>query len=314
MIIFRKNVINIILLLLALIISFILVGYQWKKYSNDQKIILYDKPIWNIGDWFEIEITKRNVDRSSSVERRAWSPVVRKRYRVDGTTNLFGYDCYILRLVGKWEQELKENMSWPEWYIYRGNQSRPDPTPKEMPQYAKFEEESYLFRCADMKMIAIVGSPGYQYSCQLPPWLCTGFGWIPSFPIINGHHRYAVTSISFPIQKKLPDNYGSGCDIGLTYNQIAWSESRTIDGLSGKFIHMQVMDDHCLWKKGQIWWAQQWDTSIETAYPSRRDGSYTGSTFRAILYRTSRDGYTNDQFPQVNKKNKIFGESIATRH
>jgi len=236
-------------------------------------------PQWKIGDWFELKVsTWRGPAVAAPSEKVAWSAPVTKRYTVEGEETLFGYPCFVVR------------ESWKR-----------DGT-------AAVEGDQYFFRKSDLALLRVRVAVRLGSSEDSVKWVeeygesprvVGDIGLAPRFPVLEGW-------AAFP---SAPVTDADGRVVARRSEAEHWERPvrKTQGACRDTFVHgkgsvaavqVEASDRVCRWVPGQLWWAQCWQEQKRVLEWNGVEET-TGSTYRAALYATSRDGILDYPLPEA---------------
>jgi len=293
-------------LAIVLCMAAIAIGYLYWTRQNHHKVLL-QHPVWHIGDWFDIEVCTRSSNEDG-LGRRPWSRRVRIRYTVIGEETIYGYKCFVLTNTDRWESLPSYTMAFIRKETY---QAIPDELPVNAIRSSVKDAPKMYIRQVDYHFVAVIwpykaNKPGI---IPPPPPYHSGSAMemVPDFPVMQGHHLF--TPCYFAADGKLIPDQSLPPDWNSEPRSQVEQNSRRETLLWGKdtsIVRIESQNSTCRWVPGQLWWAQCWNGYQDHSLRHLLNNSYGGATFRAVLVRTSRDGWTHYPFPAVSKSGTVI--------
>lgn len=257
--------------------------------------VLAPKPVWHVGDWFELKISHwRGYAVAALPDQVDWSPPFVKRYIVAGEDEFYGHLCYVLQET--WQEQGKEG-----WVTH--------------------DSGKFFFRKTDLALLGYwrrssIDKAG-EYPMKTigaPPWVrpdCGELGIVPLFPVLEGvqkiNFQRLVDATGKPILPRTAQEHlrrpppAGGVEQKGRENTVTWR------GRTQNIIQIEADGFVCRWVPGQIWWAQSWQLPSPAPVQGGQEGKWV-SFYRAALFRTSRDGLVDYPLPEAAQGGQIMEE------
>lgn len=298
--VFSKRKIEFIVIMVISIGVAILFILKYSSIHKRNNVLLFP-PIWKVGDWFEIQATKHEMQETSYPQ--VWDDVVANRYTVIRESNYLGYDCYDIQLtasgvIAKKKQPIYSHPPLKVGMIDANGKITYPPFSDDIGVHEIKHGGRFLVRKQDMVVLAMTELDRNNLNrfvrlgnISMLDAPLQNFPVMPIMPVIKEWACYSMVGNNITYQANNLNRQSLTFDQEINSSKLLqYSSIERVEYDNAIVKMVRVENDLCVcrWRAGDMCWGQCW---IKT---SSRKGIY-----RASLIRCSQNNKLTYPLPKA---------------